>query len=215
MYRTAHFAEDRIDVLRELVRVHPLATLVTHGKRGLAASHIPLVYDSSPGPFGTLRGHLAKANPQWDDVSSGAQALAIFGGPQHYITPSWYPSTAEHGKVVPTWNYAVVHAHGELTVKHDQAWLRRNVEELTAANEQGSAHPWRVEDAPAGYIDRMLNEIVGVELVIAGLEGKWKVSQNRTAADRAGVVAGLQELGTSEAREMARLVAQSGVKQRS
>ena len=212
MYTPAHFAEDRVEVLVALMRAHPLATLVTLGKQGLAASHIPLIYDSLPEPFGTLRGHLAKANPQWHDTAPDSPALAIFGGPQHYVTPSWYPSTAEHGKVVPTWNYAVVHAHGKLAVRHDHAWLRRNVEELTKANERKSPRPWRVEDAPAEYIDRMLQEIVGVEIVLEKLEGKWKVSQNRTATDRAGVVEGLQALGTPEACEMAKLVADRGAK---
>ncbi len=195
------------------MRDHPLATLVTFGKQGLAASHIPLIYDPLPEPFGTLRGHMAKANPQWRDISAEVQALAIFGGLQHYITPSWYPSTAEHGKVVPTWNYAVVHASGKLAVQHDCIWLRRNVEELTNANERKFTRAWRVDDAPAEYIDRMLREIVGVEITLDKLEGKWKVSQNRAATDQAGVVSGLRELGTPEACEMARLVAERGVKQ--
>jgi transcriptional regulator len=212
MYTPSHFREERIEVLTTLMRGHPLAALVTVGEQGLAASHIPLVYDPNPEPFGTLRGHVARMNPQWRDLSPNVQALAIFAGPEHYISPSWYPSKAEHGKVVPTWNYAVVHAYGRLSVKFDHAWLRRNVEELTEANEQRSAHPWRVEDAPAEYIDRMLHEIVGVEIVIDRLEGKWKVSQNRGAADRTGVVAGLQTLGTPEAFEMARLVEDGGAK---
>jgi transcriptional regulator len=212
MYTPAHFAEDRVEVLVALMRAHPLATLVTLGKQGLVASHIPLIYDPLPEPFGTLRGHMAKANPQWRDISRDVQALAIFGGPQHYVTPSWYPSTAEHGKVVPTWNYSVVHASGKLVVQHDGVWLRRNVEELTEANERQSAQPWHVDDAPAEYIDGMLHEIVGVEIVLDKLEGKWKVSQNRPATDRAGVVSGLHELGTSEACEMARLVAERGAK---
>jgi transcriptional regulator len=212
MYTPSHFREERIEVLSRLIRTHPLAALVTAGEHGLAASHIPLVYDPIPGPFGTLRGHVARMNPQWRDASPRIQALAIFTGLERYISPSWYPSKAEHGKVVPTWNYAVVHAYGGLSVKFDHAWLRRNVEELTEANEHRSAHSWRVEDAPAEYIDRMLNEIVGVEIVIDRLEGKWKISQNRTAADRAGVVAGLQTLGTPEAKEMARLVEDSGAK---
>jgi transcriptional regulator len=210
MYTPTQFREERIEVLTTLMRTHPLAALVTLGSAGLAASHIPLVYDARPSPFGTLRGHVARMNPQWRDLSPNVQALAIFAGPEHYISPSWYPSKAEHGKVVPTWNYAVVHAYGGLSVKFDHDWLRRNVEELTEANEQRSAHPWRVEDAPAEYIDRMLNEIVGVEIVIDRLEGKWKVSQNRGAADRTGVVAGLQTLGTPEAVEMARLVEDGG-----
>jgi transcriptional regulator len=212
MYTPAHFKEERIEVLGELMRAHPLAALVTLGKQGLEVSHIPLVYNSLPEPLGTLRGHLAKANPQWRDVSPDVPALAIFGGPQHYITPSWYASTAEHGKVVPTWNYAVVHAYGKLAVRHDSAWLRQNVGELTEAHERGSAHPWRVEDAPSEYIDRMLGEIVGLEIVIDRLEGKWKVSQNRSATDRVGVVEGLERLGTLEAREMVRLVAERGTK---
>jgi transcriptional regulator len=201
-----------MEVLTKLMQAHPLAALVTLGPAGLVASHIPLLYDANPSPFGALRGHVARMNPQWRDVSPDVQALAIFTGPQHYIRPSWYPSKAKHGKVVPTWNYAVVHAYGGLSVKSDHAWLRRNVEELTEANEQGSTHPWRVQDAPAESIDRMLHEIVGVEIVIDRLEGAWKVSQNRVGADRAGVVTGLRTLATAEAAEMARLVEKGGEK---
>ncbi len=152
---------------------------------------------------------MAKANPQWSELEAGTQALAIFTGPQHYISPSWYPSKTEHGKVVPTWNYVVVHARGPLQVIHDPHWLKRNVSELTAAHEAGFANPWKVSDAPADFIDNLVNAIVGIEIPIATLEGKCKASQNRPEADRLGVIAGLRELKTPEADRMAEIVAEA------
>jgi transcriptional regulator len=156
--------------------------------------------------LGVLRGHLARANPQWRDHLPQSQGIAIFNGPQHYVSPAWYPSTTEHGKVVPTWNYVAVHAYGTLSFKSDAAWLFENVRALTDHQEASNQNPWRVTDAPPEFIDSMLQAIVGVELTITGLEGKWKVSQNRPLADREGVIAALRRLDSAESLRMAELV---------
>jgi transcriptional regulator len=189
MYIPGHFREDRLDVLHALVREHPLATLVTVGPNGLTANHLPMLIDPEPAPFGTLVGHLARGNAQWRDA--GEPALAIFTGADHYISPSWYPSKQEHGKVVPTWNYSAVHAHGILQVHDDPEWLRALVTRLTGTHEAQFEQPWKVADAPADYIDGLLNGIVGIEIPIQRLEGKWKMSQNRSEADREGVAQAL------------------------
>jgi transcriptional regulator len=206
MYNPAHFKEDNPQALHDLMTQHPLATLVTVGSHGLNVTHLPLLHDGRAGAFGVLRGHMAKANPQWSDVTAGMQALAIFTGPQHYISPNWYPSKAEHGKVVPTWNYVVVHARGPMRVIHDATWLKQNVSDLTAAHEASLPNPWSIEDAPAGYVENLVNAIVGIEITIETLEGKWKASQNRPEADRLGVIAALRDLGTPEASRMAEIV---------
>jgi transcriptional regulator len=210
MYTPQHFAETRMPVLHGLMRRHPLATLVAATPRGLAANHIPLVLDDSRGEHGTLRGHVARANPFWRDVEAGSEMLAIFQGDDRYISPSWYPTKREHGKVVPTWNYAVVHARGRIEWVHDSAWLRGLVETLTDLHEGASAAPWRVADAPPEYVDGLLRAIVGFEIPIASLEGKWKVSQNRTAAERAAVVAELNARGDAVSLAMAELIQTSG-----
>src|SRR5262245_26390554 len=211
MYNPAHFREARIPVLHELIRHHPLAALVTLGPEGLVANHIPMEIDPEPGPFGTLRGHVARANPVWREAGASAiEALAIFAGPQRYITPSWYPTKAESGRVVPTWNYAVVHVHGPLRAIDDAAWLRAFVTRLTDRHEAARAVPWRVTDAPDDFIERQLGAIVGIEIPVRRLEGKWKVSQNRDEGDRSGVVAGLREGDDAAARLMADLVAGAG-----
>lgn len=206
MYLPTHFAESRPEVLEALIRDHPLATLVTQGADGLDANHVPLYVAPRPGAAGVLRGHLARANPLWRAIGAGIDALAIFHGPEAYITPDWYPSKREHGKAVPTWNYAVVHAHGKLRVCDDPVWLRDQVEELTARQEAAFPHPWAVGDAPADYIDKMLAAVVGIELTIDRMVGKWKTSQNQPAGNRAGVVAGLGARGP-EGAAMAALVA--------
>ncbi|HEY7334349.1 MAG TPA: FMN-binding negative transcriptional regulator [Bryobacteraceae bacterium] len=206
MYTPAAFVETRAELIEAAIAAYPLATLVTLGSQGLEASHVPLLYCRAEGGLGVLRGHLAKANPQWRNYSPGAEALAIFTGPQHYVTPAWYASTKEHGKVVPTWNYVAVHARGTLTIAHDPEWLLENVRALTDRREQGSESPWKVTDAPSGYIESQLAAIVGIELTITKLEGKWKVSQNRPLRDRQGVIAGLENLDSPDAREMASLV---------
>jgi transcriptional regulator len=206
MYLPAHFAEDRVEVLHALMAAHPLATLVSHGAQGLTANHVPLHLVAAGGPQGTLQGHVARANPLWRQAVE-ADVLVIFHGPQAYVTPSWYETKREHGKAVPTWNYVVVHAHGRLRAIDDADWLLGNLEALVAHHEAGFAEPWQIGDAPPEYIEKMLSAIVGIEIEITELKGKWKTSQNQPPANRAGVVAGLRELGTDEAAAMAGLVA--------
>jgi transcriptional regulator len=206
MYNPASFTETRPEILEAAMAGHPLATLVTIGSGGLEASHIPLLYYRTDTGLGVLRGHLARANQQWRDHSPANEALAIFSGPQHYVSPAWYPSKQEHGKVVPTWNYVVVHAHGALRVRNEPEWLLENVRALSDAHESSRETPWQVKDAPPEFIRNLLKAIVGVELTINRLEGKWKVSQNRPIPDREGVVRGLETLDSPEARNMAELV---------
>jgi len=206
MYVSTHFEETRVDVLHDLIRAHPLGALVTLSASGLDANHIPFEVDPDPGPFGTLRGHVARANPVWREFSSAVDALVIFRAAGAYISPSWYPTKQATGKVVPTWNYAVVHAHGALGIIDDRAWLRAFVERLTDRHESGRSDPWKVTDAPADFVEAMLGGIVGIEIPIARLTGKWKVSQNRPAHDRAGVVAGLTREGGEARQAMADMV---------
>jgi transcriptional regulator len=208
MYLPKHFEQQDAAAMAALLQLHPLATLAWQGGDGLSAEHLPLLWERGPahGPHGTLRGHVARANPVWREAA-GTDVLAVFQGPQAYITPSWYPSKAATAKVVPTWNYAVVHAHGRLRVTEDAAWLRALVGRLTDTHEASRAHRWQVGDAPDDYIEQMLRAIVGIEIELTRLQGKWKVSQNRSAADRAGVAAGLGTLEADDARAMARLVA--------
>lgn len=206
MYNPSAFRETRSEVIEAAIAAHRLAALITIGTAGLDASHIPLLYSPAEGGLGVLRGHIAKANSQWKEHLPGTEALAIFSGPQHYISPVWYPAKREHGKVVPTWNYITVHAHGSIEFKHEPEWLLKNVHALTDAQEASMEAPWSVEDAPADYIQSQLNAIVGVELTVTKLEGKWKLGQNRSAADLEGVVAGLQELDLADACEMAKAV---------
>jgi transcriptional regulator len=206
MYVPQHFKEERVPVLHGLMRRHPFAMLVTLGADGLAANHLPMELVDEPPPLGILRCHVSRANPVW---KTSAEALVVFQGPHGYISPSWYPSKAETGAVVPTWNYAVVHAHGRPRIVEDRAWLREHVGRLTQHMEAPRPDPWRVSDAPGDFIDKMLNGIVGIEIAIARLEGKWKVSQNRPAPDRAGVVAGLGQSADSTERELSGLVAEA------
>jgi len=192
------FKEDRVDVLHAAIRRSGLATLVTLTGDGLIASHVPMLLDPEPAPYGTLLGHLARPNPQARGAVPGVQALAIFQGPDAYITPSWYATKRESGKVVPTWNYVTIHAHGPVAFFDDAERLREVVTRLTEREEQARAEPWAVTDAPADFIDGMLKGIVGFALPIVRLEGKWKMSQNRPAQDRAGVVAGLEGQGRED-----------------
>ena len=188
MYNPPHFREERPDVLHRAIREHPFATLVTEGPGGIEANHLPFLLDAERG---VLRGHVARANPVWKDARTTREALVIFLGPDAYVTPYWYATKAATGKVVPTWNYLTVHARGTLEFFDDAERLRALVTELTETHEAGRASPWAVSDAPSGYIDTMLRAIVGVELTITALEGKYKLSQNRDAADKDGVRAGL------------------------
>lgn len=213
MYLPSQFAQTDRAALHALMAAHPLGAWVLQGADGsLSANHLPFLFDADnagDGTHGTLRAHVARANPVWQALDGQTRSLVIFQGPQAYVTPAWYPSKRAHGKVVPTWNYAVVHAHGRARAIEDRGWLRTLVGRLTAAHEAGRAAPWAVDDAPADYLAQVLDAIVGIEIVVDELVGKWKVSQNRGAADRAGVVAGLtaQQDGTSAA--MAALVADS------
>jgi transcriptional regulator len=206
MYVPSHFEETRLDVLHDLIREHSLAALVTLGSQGLDVNHIPLELDPGLPPFGTLRGHVARGNPVWRDFSSDVEALAVFQGPQAYISPGWYQTKRETGKVVPTYNYVVVHAYGPMRVIEDRAWLRGLVERLTSRYESGRPAPWKVTDAPAEFIDQMLGAIVGIEIPLTRLVGKWKVSQNRPSADRDGIVKGLGEMTDRDAQAMSALV---------
>ena len=192
MYIPRHFEETRVDVLHQLIRDEPFGTLVTLGSDGLEANHLPFELDAAGGPFGTLRGHVSRANAVCRGTNADVEALAIFQGPQRYVTPSWYPTKAETGKVVPTWNYVVVHAYGPLRFIDDPAWLLAHVERLTARHESNRERPWQVSDAPEDYVAALLRGIVGFELPVTRLAGKWKVSQNRGEADRAGVTTGLR-----------------------
>ncbi len=209
MYQPQHFREERLAVQHALIREHSLGLLVTAGAGALQANHIPFLLDGEVGERGTLRAHLARVNPQVQDLSAVDECLVVFQGPQTYISPSLYPTKQEHGRVVPTWNYITVHAWGRPRVIDDAAWLRRNVEALTARQEAERAAPWRVSDAPESYLAAQLKGIVGLEIAIARIEGKWKVSQNRPAIDRAGVVAGLRG-GSDDAKKIAAAVEERG-----
>jgi transcriptional regulator len=203
LYIPGYFSETRAEVLHALMRARPLATLVTVCDSGMVANHIPVETLSEPLPHGLILGHIARANPLWREYRAGSEALAIFHGPQVYISPSFYPSKQETGEVVPTWDYAVVHARGTLSFVQDAAWLRTFVARLTESHEASRQVPWKIGDAPAPYIEKMLSQIVGFEFSIASLTGKWKVSQNHPAANRRGVVAGLRAAGGAEGREIA------------
>jgi transcriptional regulator len=191
MYTPSSFAIDDLHELHQQILGTRLAMVVTHGEQGLQASHLPLLFNPDHGPNGTLYGHFARANPQWKELQNGAEALVIFAGADAYVSPGFYPSKAEHGKVVPTWNYVAVHAYGTAEVFTDADRLRTLVSALTDRHEAGRASPWKVADAPADYIDGMLKAIVGFALPIQRLEGKRKLSQNRNAADITGVREGL------------------------
>jgi transcriptional regulator len=188
VYQPPAFREDRVEIMHDLMCAQPFATLVTTGSNGMTADHLPLILLAVGSERGILQGHVARPNPVWSDVDPSVDALAIFHGPHHYVTPSWYPSKAAHGKVVPTWNYAVVHAYGSLRAIEDADWLMAHLKALTARQESGRDTPW---------------VIVGFEIEISRLEGKQKMSQNRDEADRAGVIRGLEEEGSEMARHVA------------
>jgi transcriptional regulator len=205
MYRPDHFCVDDVAQMHALMRACPLAALVSAGSSGLFATHLPTVRKDD-GAFGAIECHLARANPHWKDLAQVDEALMIFQGSESYISPGWYPSKAQHGKAVPTWNYAVVHAYGRPQVMQDKDWLLRHVTDLTAQQENNEAKPWAVSDAPESYIQAMLRGIVGFRFVITRLEGKWKLSQNRDDADREGVAKGLRERGRGDDLAMAEAV---------
>ncbi|WP_149087139.1 FMN-binding negative transcriptional regulator [Pseudomonas prosekii] len=206
MYNPSSFAIEDLSELQQQILGTRLAMLVTHGEQGLQASHIPLLLEAAEGANGTLYGHLAKANPQWKDLQDGAEALVIFAGADAYVSPGFYPSKAEHGKVVPTWNYVAVHAYGSAEVFTDAERLHTLVSALTDRHEANRADPWKVTDAPADYIDGMLRAIVGFALPIERLQGKRKLSQNRAVADVAGVREGLAASSDAQDQILAQLM---------
>ena len=208
MYTPRAFALDDLPEIQQLIQHTRLAQLVTVGEQGLQASHLPLLLNPDEGAHGTLYGHLAKANPQWRDLQNGSQALVIFAGAEAYVSPGFYPAKAEHGKVVPTWNYIAVHAYGKAEVFTDAERLLALVSALTDRHEGNRAQPWKVSDAPADYIDGMLKAIVGFALPIERLIGKRKLSQNRSAADIAGVRDGLAASADVRDQTLARFIPQ-------
>jgi transcriptional regulator len=205
MYQPDHHRVDDLALMHALMRARPFVALVSGGAEGLYATHLPTVLKDN-GQYGVVEFHLARANPHWKYLAEGNEALMIFQGPEGYITPNWYPSKAEHTKVVPTWNYAVVHAYGRPEVMQDTDWIRHHVAELTAQQERNEAQPWAVTDAPESFIEAMLRGIIGFRLAITRLEGKWKMSQNRDMKDREGVVGGLRKRGAGDDLEMAEIV---------
>jgi len=191
--------------MHALMRARPFAALVSANSAGLYASHLPTVLKDE-GPYGTIECHLARANPHCKDLAEGGEALMIFQGPDGYITPNWYPSKAKHGKVVPTWNYAIVHAYGRPEVMTQKEWLLRHVGELTAQQERNETQPWATSDAPESFIDVMLRGIVGFRFAITRLEGKWKMSQNRELTDQEGVVKGLRRRDDGDDADIAEII---------
>jgi len=201
--------ETRLPILHDFLRAHPFATLVTMGNSDMIATHLPFVLEDDGSELGLLKGHISRANTQWKDINTAVDALAIFAGDHHYITPNWYPSKHQDGKQVPTWNYIVTHCYGPLKLVEDPQWLLAHLETLTNIHEASSPVPWKVTDAPPEFIKALLNGIIGLELPIRRIEGKWKVSQNRTQRDREGVVEGLTQLDTPESLAMKDLVQRS------
>jgi transcriptional regulator len=200
MYQLPAFREDRLEVQHALIRAHPLGFLISAGPDGLIANLLPFLVDADGSERGTLRVHMARANPQWRELETLEECLVVFQGPHDYVTPSWYATKRETGKVVPTWNYATVHAWGRPRVVNDADWLRRQLDDLTLSREGTRPAPWKVDDAPADFVAMQMKAIVGVEIPISRIEGKWKMSQNRPEADRIGVVAGFREQGDAGER---------------
>jgi transcriptional regulator len=207
MYQPPAFREDRVEVQHALIRAHPLGLLITAGPGGLMANAMPFLVYPEGSESGTLRAHVSRANAQWRELAAVEECLVVFQGRHRYITPSWYATKRETGKVVPTWNYIMVHAWGRPQAVSDAAWLRRQIDDLTSQQEGALPAPWKVTDAPEDFVAAQIKGIVGIEIPIGRIEGKWKVSQNRTEVDRAGVVAGLREQGEAT---MADLVAERG-----
>jgi transcriptional regulator len=209
MYEPPLHRQDDLAALHALIRRRPLGLIVNRGPQGLAANAIPFLLDAEVGRFGRLRAHVARANGLWRELRAEAETLVVFRDVDHYVSPSWYATKRETGKVVPTWNYVMVQAHGKARVIEDEAWLRGQIAELTATHEAGRAAPWAVDDAPEDFVATMARQIVGLEIEIDDLRGKWKASQNRPTADRAGVIAGLTEDGDPDALAMAAIVRES------
>jgi len=207
MYLPEHFAEHDRDELHRLIAEHPLGTLVGLGAGGLSANHLPFILAADAGQHGALLTHVARGNRVWQDVSPEHEALVIFQGPSAYISPNWYPTKAGTHRHVPTYNYAVVHAYGRLVIHDDEKWLRGFLGRLTKRMEATQSKPWKMGDAPHAYLRQMLGGIVGIEIPISRLVGKWKVSQNRLPIDREGAAAGLRATGEADAEAMAELIA--------
>jgi transcriptional regulator len=208
MYQPPHFREDDLAVQHGLICAHPLGLLISTGENGPVANAIPFHLDPSFGTKGRLQAHVARANGQWQQIRDGAPVLVVFQGPHSYITPSWYETKRETGKVVPTWNYAIVQVRGPAQVIDDAVWIRTQIEALTRDQEDSRAEPWAVGDAPDAFVASQIKGIIGIEIDIAEIDGKWKVSQNRSTADSNGVAAGLEaeSAAMSDAAVMARLV---------
>ncbi len=204
MYIPPKFTQNDVTQLHDLIREYPLAAMVVNNKEGLDAMHLPLLLRKE-GDKDKLVGHIAKANPIWrtTDVLS---TLAIFKGPDHYISPNFYPTKQQHGRAVPTWNYTAVHVKGTISFTHEAAWLLNTVDELTRINESTQLSPWSINDAPENYIDSLLRAIVGVEISIETIEGKWKLSQNQPDVNQNGIVDELYKKSTEAANRMAMLV---------
>ena len=212
MYLQPPFEELRTEVLHRYMRAHPLATFIVTVSGEIVVNHMPLQLDSSAGEYGALRGHIPRDNPIREALEASVTAVAVFQGANTYITPSWYPSKHADGKAVPTWNYAVVHAHGRPRLIDNAEWLLGHLEQLTDEHESRQALPWKVSDAPKEYTERMIRRLVGLEMPITKLVGKWKVSQNRPKGDRLGVAAGLASQGDAHSAAMAELVMQASAR---
>lgn len=206
MYIPRYHQQNDRDAISTLIDAYPLGAWAPAGRDGLIANHVPFFLDRTKGQFGTLVGHVSRANTVWQELGDGKPSVVMFQGPQAYITPNWYPGKAEHGKVVPTWNYAVAHAHGVARAVEDREWLLAILNQLTTVHEANQSSPWRVSEAPSDYIDKLLRAIVGIEIPIDRLEGKLKVSQDEDMQDRLGTVAGLQNASGDSTNALAELV---------
>ncbi|UNP88994.1 FMN-binding negative transcriptional regulator [Aeromonas encheleia] len=195
MYLPSHFAVTEPEALHELMRAHPLGALITCGELGLDANHLPFEFDAGEGEHGVLRAHVARNNPLWQEVKEGDEVLVIFKAVDGYVSPSWYPSKQAHHQQVPTWNYAVVHAHGRIRVRDDARFVRRLLASLTRVHEAAEPAPWKMADAPRDYIEAMVQAVVGIEIEVSQLVGKFKLSQNKEEGDRLGAVDALQAKG--------------------
>ncbi|HXZ15761.1 MAG TPA: FMN-binding negative transcriptional regulator [Roseiarcus sp.] len=210
MYEPPLHRETDLERQHALIAARRLGLLISCGPQGLVANAVPFLLDRAASRLGTLKCHVARANPQWRDLAESPEALVVFQGADHYVSPSWYATKRETHKVVPTWNYVMVQARGAARVIEDDAWLQRQIEALTARQESSHETPWAVGDAPADFIALQRKAIVGLEIEISDIRGKWKTSQNRSAADRAGVVENLERLGDEEALAMAAIVRETG-----
>ncbi len=206
MFQPPLFKEDRLSVMHDLIDAYSFGILIAHEDGEISANHLPFVLHRDLGDKGTLRAHMAKGNPLWKNFGPDTNVIVIFQGTHHYISPAWYASKAEHGKVVPTWNYATVHTRGVLKLIDDPDWLITQIGSLSDIHEEGRDDPWKVTDAPDKYIRGQMKGIIGLEIEIADLTGKWKMSQNKNDADKAGIFAGLEADGDENAREMIRVM---------